>query len=284
MKFWILCLVVFFGSFAWAQKPYAYRAEIISPEVHIFQQPSFEAPVVATVIQGNVFDVSQKPSKGFYRIRIKPGTLGYVSEADVRPLFGATAKKNAAKKKSEKDKDKELPKKNLSFQHTLFAGFKYALLNFTEKTMGSGRSEQLGFFGAKLSGPDLIVEGAFPTEVNFMMHMGAPSYYEKLTGYGADGWVFIGNFLWQNYYPHGKNALTFLGFGPMYRYSKFRTQLLDPSTGKSKSYLLDDMSLGAVFNAGVSLRINKIALRGDVQYYWEEQKYWGTSLAVQFGF
>lgn len=280
MKFCIFLLVLFSGSWLWAQKA-LHQAQIIHGEVQIYKKPNRNSQVIATVIKGNVFDVSQKPRQGYYRIRIRPGVLGYVFEKDVKPLFGNAAVKKRIQKKTPQKRE---AKRNLSFQHTLFTGFQYALIQFQEKTMGGERSEQLGFFGAKLSGPDLIVEGAMPTEVNFMFHVGAPSYYEKLTGYGADGWIFLGNFLWQNSYSHGPNALTFFGFGPEFRYSKFRVSLLDTPTGKPKHYLLDDMTVGAVFNAGVSFRINKIALRGDLQYHWEEQKYWGSSLAVQFGF
>ncbi len=307
MKFFAALVIGIFGfsSALWAQtKPYPYRAQITGEETHIYEKADFDSRIIMTLTPGATYDVSQNIYGGaFYRIRIRPGLLGYVSDADVKPLWkgtGAGTSTNAAienppakekladakvdPKKEKSKKKAKTDKRKRPFEYTQFVGLQYASIEYQEETMGDRRREASGFFGVKLSGPDLIVDGAFPTEVNFLYHAGAPSYYEKLTGNGADGWIFLMNFLWESYFPHGKNALTFLGFGPMFRYSKFNASITDSTTGKVTSYSLEDMGAGAVFNAGISVRIDQVALRGEAQYYWEKQPYWGAALALQMSF
>lgn len=310
MKFWTgLVFLTLWAplSFLQAQtKPYPYQARVINPEVQVFEKPNFDSKVIATLEEGAVFDVSQQLYAGaFYRIRVQPGTLGYVSDADVKPLWkGASAssapvpspgaKLKPPKNKKENKESKEAKeallekrrqeKKKRPYQYTQFVGLQYASIDYMEDTMGDKRHEQSGFFGVKLSGPDLVVDGAFPTEVNFLFHSGAPSYYERFTGKAADGWIFLMNFLWESYYPQGKNALLFMGFGPMLRYSKFNVSLTDQATSRTQEYSLEDIGAGAVFNGGIGVRMDQVSLRGELQYYWEKQMYWGAGIALQFAF
>jgi len=279
----LFLFLFFFSSLSLAQqKAYQYRAGTLEDGVQVYKDANFDSPVIATLPGGKVYDVSAKIINGaFYRIRVKPGMIGYVSDADVKPLFPAAGGKQGGDKKSEFHIDK---KKKRPFEFTRYAGFQYSLIEFTEDTMGDKRKDQLGFFGAKLSGPDLMVDGMFPTDVNFLFYYGAPDYYEKLSGNSTDGWILLMDFLWESYFPQGKNALTFVGFGPMFKFSRFNVSLTDPVTAKTTDYSLQDMSLGAVFNLGVALRWEPVALRGELQYYWEKQTYWGASLALQFPF
>ncbi|MEZ0391536.1 MAG: SH3 domain-containing protein [Pseudobdellovibrionaceae bacterium] len=283
-------------SFAQA-KTAAYRAEIKVPEAQIYKDPDFDSKVIAVVTAGKVFDVSSKTvNNAFYRIRIKPGVIGYISDVDVKPLFQSTGttpssaasspthsptKKNA--KKDEAKEKKEERKKNRPFIYTQYGGFSAAWLQYQEDTMGDQRKETVSFFGAKFSGPDLLVDGLFPSEINVLFHYGAPTYYESLTGNTADGWILIMDFLWQTYYPFGKNAFTFFGFGPMFKYSKYKVALTD-SVGQKKYYSMDDFNLGAAFSGGVAFRVGSVALRGELQYFWEKQPYPGVALSAQFAF
>lgn len=292
---WILVFFLPVSGFA-QNKVYPHRARTLHGEVSVFKEANFDSEIIATLPAGQTYDVSSKLFNGaFYRLRIRPGVLGYVSDVDVKPLKGGgtTAAKLDSKKaenkkaedaKTENRKLEAEQKKNRPFQFTQYGGFQYSLIQFQEDTMGDKRQENLDFFGAKISGPNLILEGAIPTEMNFQFHYGAPSYYEKLTGKSADGFILLMDFLFQNYYPQSKNSLLFFGFGPMFRYSKFNTSLVDKSTGKSTEYSLEDMAFGGVLNAGVALRINRMALRGELKYYWESQPYLGAGVSAQFAF
>ncbi|MGZ5280091.1 MAG: SH3 domain-containing protein [Pseudobdellovibrionaceae bacterium] len=301
MRFFFLAWAFFLPcQFLFAQtKPYAYKAQVIHAEAHVFEKPDFDSKVIATLEEGKVFDVSQQLISGaFYKIRLRPGVLGYVSDADIRPLWKTKGGDKIAAQADEKSREKKIDKKSIAknlekkktdkrkrpFQYTQFVGLQYASIEYQEDTMGSRRREPLGFFGVKLSGPDLIVEGIFPTEVNFLFHSGAPTYYEKLTGHSADGWIFLMDFLWESYFPQGKNALTFIGFGPMLRYSKFNVSVTDATTLKTQAYSLEDIGVGGVFNAGIAVKMDQVSLRGEAQYYWEKQPYWGVGLSLQMAF
>ncbi len=264
-------------------KGYAYQAKTLQADVEVYEKPSFDSTVIATLSEGKVFDVSKTVKNSFYKIRIKTGVLGYVFDGDLQPLFSDASMphERPSKKKKAAGGGK---KKRHSFEYTQFAGFQVQNIQFEEDTMGSKRREALSFFGAKISGPNLILEGASPSEMNFIFHMGAPSYYESETRKPADGWIFIADFLLQTYFPQTKNSLLFVGFGPMFRYSKFSTALLDSGTGKTTDYSLEDIAIGGVFNLGAALRWNSLALRGDLQYFWEKQAYFGGGLSIQFAF
>jgi hypothetical protein len=266
-----------------AQPKYAYQAKTVQPDVEVYEKPDFGSTVIATLPEGKVFDVSRTVKNSFYKIRIKSGVLGYVFDGDLQPLF-ANAPIPHQRSGKKKRTQQEGSKKRRSFEYTQFAGLQFQNIQFEEDTMGSKRREALSFFGAKISGPNLIIEGATPSEMNFLFHTGAPSYYEKATGKQADGWVLIGDFLLQTYFPQSKNTLTFLGFGPMFRYSKFAVTVTDATTNKTSDYSLEDIAVGVVFNVGAAVRLNSIALRGDLSYFWEKQAYFGGGLSVQFAF
>jgi hypothetical protein len=267
-------------------KSYPYRAQTISEEVPVYRDADFDSPVIATLPEGKTFEVShRKFNEAFFRLRVKPGVLGYVSDADVKTFFASGEKKaGKVRKKSQKPDEPQDKKAQRPFQFTQYGGFQYAMIQYQEDTMGDRRKEDLGFFGAKISGPNLIIEGEIPTEMNFLFHYGAPSYYEKLTGKPADGWILLMDFLFQNYYPQSKNTMAFFGFGPVLKYSKFNATLTDPTTGKASDYNLEDFSFGAVFNAGAAVRFRQMALRAEAQYYWEKMSYLGLSLSLQFAF
>ncbi len=292
MKFWLCFLTLVFpiafpmAVFGQAAKPkQSFRAQIKHSEAHVFKEPNFDSDVLAVLSEGKIYPVSrQKVNKAFYRIRIRPGLVGYISDADVKPLFSLPSQKPPPKSGSRIDAEKMPEKNKRSFQYIQYVGGQYSLINFKEDTMGVQRQDRRSFFGLKLSGPDLVVEGAFQTDVNFQFSNGAPSYYESLTGNSADGWIMLMDFRWQTYSPLGRDVLTFLGFGPMLRYSKFNVSLTDAVTGRSTSYSLEDIAMGAVFNLGGALRLGSIALRGEFQYYWEKLQYLGGGLSLQFAF
>ncbi len=272
---------------------YAYQAKTLHADVEVYERPDFGSAVIANLPENKVFDVSKTTQNSFYKIRIKMGVLGYVFAQDLQPLFPDASlttgkllqkKKNLKEKSGDKRIGRENKKRQRSFEMTQYIGFQFQNIQFEEDTMGGRRHESSSFFGVRISGPNLILEGPSPSEMNFIFHTGAPSYYQSLTGKPADGWIFIGDFLLQTYFPQNKNTLLFAGFGPMLRYSKFSVTLLDPISGRTTDYSLDDIAIGAVLNAGVAVRLNSMSLRGDLSYFWEKQAYFGGGLALQFAF
>lgn len=273
---------------------YVYRGKIISgselennPEqVQVYEKPNFDSVVVGMVRVGETYDISKNTfNNAFYKIRLKPGVLGYIADTDIQPLFKvASGSANRPEKNGKKTKKKSASKRSKTFEFTRFGGLTYALVDFTEDTLGGKPHENLGFLGAKISGPNVLLEGLLPMELNLLFYSGAPSYYAKATGRAASGLIFLGNILFQSYWPQTPRVMTYFGFGPMFKYSKFDVEMKDSATTKYQSYSLEDMTLGAAFELGIAFRLGSAALRFDYQYFWEKQMYGGFTGALQWAF
>lgn len=291
-----------------AEGSHDFNGEIIGEEAQIYEAANFDAPLMDIAPLGQKYEMSTKLfNESFYRVRLPDGRIGYIVDSDIKPLFkvkkdlnkksitsqsgqsgqpdqSLKRKRNIKNKNDKKVSDKQETKKKKPFQYARFVGFELSQIQFQEETMSDHRRDSLLFYGMKISGPDVVIAGDLQTDVNLLFHSGAPGYYQSQTKHGADGWIVMANFLFENYFPQGPNALFYLGFGPMLKYSKFELTLTDKSNGKNTDYSATDISLGAVFNAGVGLRLGKVALRVEGQYYWEKQMYPGIALSTQMEF
>jgi hypothetical protein len=266
-----------------AQSPAApQKGRTLSMENAVYSSPSFDGKVIAVLPEGQIYSISNNLYAGaFYKIRVKDKVTGYIADTDIKPLN--KIKRDSEKKQASK-KETEKPKKRRPFEFSRYVGPSYSLISFQEDTMGSVRKEDMSFYGAKLSGVDILIEGLLPTEINLMYAPKAPGYYEKITGVGASGWIFIADFLLQTFLPQGKDSLLFFGFGPMFRFSKFDVGARDSSTGVVTNYSMQDMTLGADFNLGYAFRVSTVAMRLEAKYFWEKKSYFGYGAALQFPF
>lgn len=263
----------------WAQ---AQQATVINDEALVYQDADFDAPIIATLKRGAVYNISLKVKGPFYKIRLKPGTLGWIADTDVQPGI-INLEPTSKTKKTGKKKDEEkssLPKK--PFFASRYRGPAFDYINFTENTLGEGRSDYLLFYGIKFNGFDTLVEGEIYTEGNILFHVGAPKYYAEVTKKSADGFILLADFLLQAVTPQGKSRLFYYGLGPMFKYSHFILEL--PNGSNTLSYAADDMSIGFVFNLGYAFRIKGLSLRTDAKYFWEKEKYPGFGLNLGWEF
>ena len=262
------------------------KGRTLNLENGVYASPSFDAKVVAVLPEGKTFSISNNLFAGaFYKIRVNAKLVGYIADSDIKPL-NSKAPLNAKDKKSADPKKaaEEKPKKNRPFEFSRFVGPSFSMVNFEENTMGSTQKENMNFFGAKISGVDVLIEGLLPTEININYAPKAPGYYEKATGIGASGFIFSTDFLLQTFLPQGRDSLLFFGFGPMFRFSKFDVGIRNAGTGAVTNYSMQDMALGAAFNAGAALRVSTVALRLEAKYHWEKKSYLGFGAALQFPF
>jgi hypothetical protein len=278
----LLLMILFFvgfGALAQSQK-----AMVINDGALVYKDADFDAPVMAQVKTGQVYDISLKTKGPFYKVRIKPGVLGWIADTDVR--IGKGGKFTTTKKTDKKevsDSFIEKKKRPRSFYASRYRGPVVSYLTYNENTMGDARSENLPLYGVRVAGPDTMFAGDLRTDAEFLFHSGAPSYYEKGTGFPANGWIFLTDFIFETASPQSKWHMLTFGFGPMFKYSHYEVTLLQNT--KQVAYSLDDMTLGAVFDLGLGFRIiNAYALRFNVKYYWEKTKYWGGSLTFGFPF
>lgn len=264
-------------SLVWAQ---AQKATVITDGALVYQEADFDAPVILTLKRGDVFSVSIGKKGPFYKIRIKPGTLGWVADTDVKPGVVKLTPLPEDKRLFDKSGEKSPQKK--PFFATRYRGPSFTYVNFTEDTLGQERSSFLPFFGAKFNGFNTVISGEIYTEGNIMFHFGAPSYYADVTKKTAQGFVVISDFLLQTVSVLGKSQLFFYGLGPMVKYSHFEIQV--PNGTSTSNYSADDLNLGVVANVGLAFRLGDLSLRTDAKYFWERTKYYalGVNLGWEF--
>ncbi|WP_295906192.1 SH3 domain-containing protein [uncultured Bdellovibrio sp.] len=270
----LLFIALLFPVLSWAA---AQQATVITDGALIYQDADFDAPVIQTLKRGGVYNISTGKKGPFYKIRLKPGTVGWIADTDLKMGVVKLAPPPEEKKLFDKKEERKKP-----FFATRYRGPALDFINFTEDTLGKERSEYLPFYGVKFNGFNTIISGEIYAEGNIMFHVGAPSYYTDVTKKSADGFIFISNFLLQTVSPMSKSNLFYYGFGPMFKYSHFTLEV--PNGTKTLSYSADDMNLGAVFNVGMAFRLGSLSLRTDAKYYWERVKYYGFGLNLGWEF
>lgn len=271
------------------------RGRILQSGTLIYEKPSFDAEVIAEVSAGREYEMStRKFGEIFYRVRIRPNLIGYVADTDIKPLFAKPKEKlpknvRAARKEQqarsqpqESSRKDEKPEAQRSFEMTRYFGIGLTQVQYKEDAIGKTRKENLNFLQFKLFGPNVLVEGPFPTEFNLMFFSGAPSYYEKATGQAANGFVMMTDFKFLNLRPIGRSMLTHFGFGPVLRYSQFDVAVQDG--GRLKSYSLGSMALGMSFSGGIGIRLGPLAARAELRYDWEKEQHLGLGANLQYAF
>lgn len=270
-------------------KVQAVKVVIKAEQAYIFDQPNFDSQV-STVLgpSPKVYLVSRQKWGPFHKIQMAPGKLGYILDSDIQVAKPsakggkAATKKQAQKKAKDKKEADKADGKRLPFQRQPYLGPAVQIVNFSEDTMGSLRTQSLTFLGARWSGPSRLLEGAMYTDSSFLVSWGAPGYYSSATGNSATGWILLADLLVQMTQTHSKDTYSYYGIGPMFRYSHIAATL---TQGDIKTdYALDDMVAGAVLDLGIATRFSGYALRFDGKYYWERKSYWALSLAFQFEF
>lgn len=268
------------------------KGQVVSASAAVYKNPDFDSPVIAHLKPGSIWMVSKKIYGAFYQIRLPRNRLAYVTDGDVRPLTqvkAAMAAAAAAKdRQAEKEQGREgshlapdgkAARRRKAFVDQDFQGVSFLGLRYREETMGLRPTDNILLVGFKATGDDVVVEGV-PTELNVQLAPSVPRYYEQATGRSTEGFLFYLDTMILNTSAHGLDTMTFFGFGPFFRFSKFGVTL--PVNGTDEFYSLEDMGLGLKLNYGISRRFGNFALRLDFQYYWEKQQYYGLCLSGQF--
>jgi hypothetical protein len=152
------------------------------------------------------------------------------------------------------------------------------LVTFREDTLGRKPREALTFYGFKMTGTNVLIEGDLPSEINVLIHSGAPGYYKEITGASMTGMILLADMQLMTPFSMGDGHMVHIGFGPLFRYSKFQTSI----AGRALS--LQDINLGAVFTAEGGVRVGPVSLRAEYKYFWEKQAYSGIGVAAQMEF
>lgn len=301
----IFAVILSFASFTMAQTPkptaipvtQMQKGRVVVPSAEVYAGPNFDQKIIGRVKGGSTWMMSKKVFGAFYQVRIGQNRIGYITDADIKPLSSREARNTPPRRPKPSAKTPTAPPPaptgenregahidggsgpKKSFDEQDFQGVSFMMLRYREETMGLRPTDNLISIGFKASGTDVLMEG-LPTEMNIQLSPMAPKYYEQATRRGSEGFLFLLDGMLLSPRTHGPNSMTFFGFGPMFRFSKFGVTL--PVNGKDEFYSLEDMAVGVKFNIGAAQRFGSFATRLDFQYFWEKQQYYGFSVAFQF--
>jgi hypothetical protein len=294
-------LFVFLSALFSFTNAWADSAMTINPGAIVYVKPDFDTEHMAELDSGVKIEVSKRAFGPFHRVRLPDGKIGFIADNDYQLTQNKTAKNPKAKKTDdnqgkltplsapEKEEEKKpeasavepekKPKKNLPFTRTRYRGLSISYLGYQEQTMGGTPMANSVFYGFKMFGPGLIVDGAMVTELNVDVLPNAPAFYQEATGKSASGFLLHTDLLFDSLQAHGKDGSTFFGFGPMFKYDNYSVSL-----PKGSSYDLTDFIFGVVFEAGAGIRLGPVSLRAELKYDWEKTQYWGFGGSLLFPF
>ncbi len=338
-----LCFIfVWFPEWLWG-KPYQY-GKIIVPVSQVYESPNFDSRVLGVFKENQVVILSKKRFGFFYKVRLKKGSWGFLSDVEVEPSAIPPVKtrvENTQKKvspdveankrksmgsqqlplrkqKREKTKrvTKKIPEKKVSktvekekdaseikkdekiepaketenaedkkqekdskpkkpFVWQKWIGPTLGTVHYREVAIGKPFNEPLLFYGVQASGPDLLFSGGLST-VNFLVHYGAPDYFKKTTGNDASGFMVMFDGQLDIPFDSSTNHLLTMGVGPFVIYNKY-----DIKAGQVP-FSIEELRLGATFNVSFGFALYDYAVKAQVKYVLEKEKYLSYFLSFQF--
>ena len=281
-----------FGDIAWAVK----KAQAAEPGVEIYLKNDFDSEVLTLINPGVIYPISDKPLGAFYKIKLKDGRIGYVADTQLdivgegkfqpKPFVDdeeqdriAESKKSAEKNKNKKSKikaksDDEQDEDPEGEEKLSFDSVVIQMINYHEDTMGDVQIGDLFAIGYR-KWPELYDYSSSLTW-DISLALAAPSYYKNKTGHEASGLGLWSGFQIMNISPFGSQLTVNYGAGPFIKYTQFNTQT------NTRSYSLQDMTVGVSLEAGLIFHFNPISFNLGLRYYWDKNPYGSIGLGLLF--
>ena len=257
----------------------AQNATVSVPEADVYQDENFDSEIIENVKLGETYQISSKTYGQFYKIKLKSGKIGYIADHELK-INGKEFeekpyqegfeeskpnKKNISKKKSsaeifESDEDE-------SFK-TQFQGFTLQLINFHEETIGTLQIDNLYAVGYKNMDFASIWEifGSFK----------APKYYAEKTNGSAEGFHIWASRGFNSMVP--ATALSYFRYGGSILLHLARTKI----TTSSKTYDLQDITIGVIAEGGYVMQFKKVAFEITAKYIFDRNNYGVLGLSLLF--
>jgi hypothetical protein len=229
----------------------------------VYAKPSFDAKVISYLRKGNKVIVSKKIQGAFRRISVKKGTIGFISETDV------IVKPSAKDAKHAKRNHRQKP-----VSETRFVGIVGGVVNYKESIGSEEPASNEPIYGMRISGPNLLMSGPMIWELNLLMHMGAPKYYNGVSDITPSGFFMLMDMPMLVPIMDHMNSMGYIGLGPHLDYSHFNVIY------QKVAYNLEELRIGAVFVLGGGFRMGSIMTRLDYKYYWDSEKYSALQLGI----
>lgn len=266
----------------------------------IYEYPNFDSPVLEYLDQGKSVKVSKKIYPGigglgaFYKIRIRPGVFGYITDTDVKLNSKSSGRASVDDRDDDEDMGDDDPTRLMdetkneedadsnpenSLYMIRYLGLAAYNFNYSEVLRNQTETSATSMFGVKYTGPTGAM-GGMPLDINLMFTATAPSFYNEIAS-STTGVMLIGDAVAMIPLYDSRSYIIYYGAGLMLRYSTWKV-LLKQQPGRPA---LDsvELAVGAVGDFGLAVRLSRqFLIRADAKYYYEKEKYFGLGAAIQY--
>ncbi|MDZ4661758.1 MAG: SH3 domain-containing protein [Pseudomonadota bacterium] len=252
----------------------------------IYEKASFDAAVITYLPINKKVTVSKKTYGPFYRIKVKKGIVGYISDVDIEMALGSKKLEpnnpNVGMFAENPKSDPESPgvefKKNKKpLEEATVMGLGVSMVNYTEDVFGQqDRSAIVTMFGLKLTGSDFILPTLMDIGISFALS--PPSYYADGSATTPSGYLLIADTLLILPFMGGDDLIAYVGLGPFINYSSFKIVLAN------QLLKLDLLKLGAEAMVGLGFRIEKVVFKVEGKYYYDKDSYFGGTVGIQLSY
>jgi hypothetical protein len=262
----------------------------------IYEAQNFDAPVVDYFDRGKRVRVSNKVYQGtgglgsFYKIRVRKGVYGFISDVDVE----VSGKKNTVTRTARTDEGENVdptvlqddtgePQENADIGGTVYMtryiGFTYVSYNYSEVIGNKLYSAATPFYGLRISGPSNMV-GGMPLDIELSVSPTVPDFYNRFAK-DSSGFILSTQAMAMLPIIDTKKQSLYYGFGLMFRYSKYEVKL--DSNPTAPPIPSEESALGGVLGVGYALGLGpSLCFRVDARYIVEKEKYPAYGASLQF--
>lgn len=260
----------------------ARRAIVIIDGAMVYKRGDFGAPVLGYLRKGKKVKVSNKTYGAFYKVKLRQGVIGYISDVDVKveggKAIGSSRRKSRASKRSRK--------------RPVIAGRKlglgFATVNFADrfKLSGSGeevsRTSQAMLVSFKYTKPMDWFDGAMLSDFSAGMSVATPSLYENFSLEKPTGFIAVGDYsiLIPVHSMTSSRSSLYWGAGIGFSYSNVNLTAVVNST--QTSIPVAELRMGGSLTAGYALRLGSSYLfKFEPKFYMEKETYYGLHFYLQ---
>ena len=282
-----------FGKFALASISFffislnlyaAKRAVVLVDGAMVYKRGDFGAPVLGYLRKGKKIKVSNKTYGPFFRVKLRQGVIGYISDIDVKVLGSASSGRKAVKHSK-----KRRPRRK-SGPHVLAGrkmGVGLGMISYTDSFPDSTtkqdviQSSSTPFLFLNYQKPADYFDGAVISDANIGLSLGTPSLYEFFSVNAPSGYVFLGdyNLLMPMRSMTKHNRSMYWGAGLMFSYSNVTIGVTSGSD--TVDVPAADLRIGASLVLGYTQKIGKFSFKVEPKLYFEKETYLGLNFLFQ---
>lgn len=269
----------------------AQKAWVITDGALVYKDANFDAPVLGYLQSNKKVLVSNRKTNGFFKIKLKKGIVGFVSDADIKPL-GKTITKNSASADSSMDQIKKNRKKRRkkpplakSFGGMSFSYFMYADSKVLDKD-GSGEqkytsSGATNFLGIKYTSPITLVKAPYIWDHSLRFTLGTPDLYRDLSFSNPDTFIlaYDSTLIYSLKWDRKKKRQLYFGAGLSIVYTDFKFfEVVSAIPVMSNS---TETRIGLVVLAGYLFDMSSYVIKAEPRLYLDKENYVGIDLSIQ---